>query len=336
MLSIDRRNFLATAGAIGAVSALAVPATAATTALDLTIAHYPDQDFALPVVVAQEMGYLAQEGLDVKSIVGSSGGGTTVRNVINGGLALGEVSTSAAIKAILAGEELKIVASGVHSSGTVSWSVRKDSPIKSIRDLVGKTVGFTAPGSVSETLLQMSLKAAGIDPTQVKTKAAGGLGENLTLLDAGGIDAAFTSDPLLTVNEKSLRVVFYARDYVPHYLMTVWVASPDALAKNLKDISGLLKARKRGLAYVVGNPKKAAAIFARVAKQSEPVVTFTLLNERPADYFTDGALDGKTLAQVVEGMRIGRLIGAEKVPLAKMVDQSALPPTARGIIPESA
>ncbi|MFN2460953.1 MAG: ABC transporter substrate-binding protein, partial [Candidatus Velthaea sp.] len=106
MLPIDRRQFITAASALGVAAAFPLRASAAPTTLDLTITHYPEQDYAMPVVIAQELGYLAKEGLEVKSIVGSSGGGTTVRNVINGGLALGEVSTSAAIKAIMAGEEL--------------------------------------------------------------------------------------------------------------------------------------------------------------------------------------------------------------------------------------
>ncbi|MFN2460952.1 MAG: ABC transporter substrate-binding protein, partial [Candidatus Velthaea sp.] len=224
----------------------------------------------------------------------------------------------------------------VHSPGTICWVAKKDSPIKSIKDLPGKTVGFSTPGSVSETLLQMSLKAAGLDPTQVKTKAAGGIGENMTLLDSGGLDIAFSIDPIITQRKDAIRIIFFARDYVPRYLQTVWVASPSALVKNPKEVSGLLRARKRGLEYIVAKPKDAAGIFARVAKQSEPVVEFTLANERPNEYFADGSLDGKALALVVDGMRIGRLIGTDKVPLAKMVDQSALPQTGRSTIPEQA
>ncbi|GAC1415832.1 MAG: ABC transporter substrate-binding protein [Candidatus Velthaea sp.] len=336
MFSIDRRSFLISAGALGAAAAFPLRAFAAGTALDLTITHYPEQDYALPVVVAQELGYFAKEGLEIKSIAGSSGGGTTVRNVINGGLALGEVATSAAIKAIMAGEELKIVGSGVHTPGTICWAVKKESPIKSIKDLIGKTVGFTTPGSVSETLLQMSLKAAGVDATQVKTKAAGGIGESQTLLSSGGLDAAFSVDPITTQRKDSIRPIFFARDYVPRYLQTVWVASPDAISKNPKEVSGLLRARKRGLEYVISKPAEAAAIFARVAKQNEPVIALTLANERPGEYYADGSLDGKALALVIEGMRIGRLIGADKVPLGKMVDQSALPQNSRNSIPEFA
>ena len=164
----------------------------------------------MPIIVAQRSAKWRSKGIDVKAITGSSGGGTTVRNVAQGGLIVGQVATPAAIKAILAGEDLKIIGGGVVTSGTISWSVKKSSPIKTIHDLVGKTVGFTQPGSASESLLALSLKAANIDPASVKTRAAGGIGENYTLLMSGELDAAFTVDPLLTHKADDIRVVFFA------------------------------------------------------------------------------------------------------------------------------
>src|SRR5579885_2918923 len=231
---------------------------------------------------------MAREGIEVKSIVGSSGGGTTVRNIAQGGLLMGETATSAAIKAILAGENLRILAAGVQSPGTICWVVKKDSPIRTIRDLAGKRIGFTQPGSVSEALLHMCLAAAGVDTSTVQFKAAGGIGENLTLLDTNGLDCAFTVDPVLSRNANKLRVVFFAREYVPRYLQTVWIASPDVVRTQ---------------------------------------------REKLAEYVSHGRLDPKAVTLVVEGMRIGKLLGPEKVPLARIVDESALPSGDRTPIP---
>ncbi|MBC5810628.1 MAG: ABC transporter substrate-binding protein, partial [Candidatus Eremiobacteraeota bacterium] len=188
--TLNRKDFVAL-GASALTLAAVVPARGASpAALDITVTHYPAQDYALPVVIAQQLGYFAHENIVVNSIVGSEGGGTTVRNIAQGGLKLGQVATPAAIKAILAGEDLRIVGGGVQSAGTISWSVKKDSPIKSIRDFVGKKVGFTNPGSASEALIKMSLTANKIDIASVNLRAAGGLCENLTLLNNGGLDAA--------------------------------------------------------------------------------------------------------------------------------------------------
>ncbi len=331
---MTRRTFLG--GAAATVASLRIAPTALAAGLapfNITITHYPDQDYALPVVVAQELGYMAGEGIEVKSIVGSSGGGTTVRNIAQGGLLMGEAATSAVIKAILAGENLKILAAGVQSPGTICWVVKKDSPIRVIRDLAGKRVGFTQPGSVSEALVHMCLSAAGVDVSRVQVKAAGGIGENLTLLDTNGLDCAFTVDPVLTRNESKLRVIFFAREFVPRYLQTVWLASPGMVRGLREKLAGFFRARARGIDFAVRNPTQAAGIFAKVTQTSVEAILTTLEHEKPAEYFSRGRLDPKALALVVDGMRIGKLLGPEKVPLARIVDQSALPASDRTEIP---
>jgi len=331
---MNRRTFITGAAVTIAGWRISPGAFAAGLApFNITITHYPDQDYALPVVVAQELGYMASEGIEVKSIVGSSGGGTTVRNISQGGLLMGETASSAAIKAILAGENLKILAAGVQSPGTICWVVKKDSPIRTIRELAGKRIGFTQPGSVSEALLHMCLSVAGVDVSGVQFKAAGGIGENLTLLDTNGLDCAFTVDPVLTRYESKLRVVFFAREFVPRYLQTVWIASPGVIRALQEKTAGFLRARARGVDFTVRNPKEAARIFAKVTQLSLDAISTTLEHEKPAEYFSRGRLDPKALALVVDGMRIGKLLGPEKVPLVKIVDESALPASDRTEIP---
>ena len=301
---------------------------------NITVTHYPEQDYALPIIVAQQTGYMAKQGIDVKAITGSSGGGTTVRNVAQGGLTIGQVATPAAIKAILAGEDLKIVAGGVVTSGTISWSVKKSSPIKTIHDLVGKTVGFTQPGSASESLLALSLKAANIDPASVKTRAAGGIGENYTLLQSGGLDAAFTVDPLLTEKASEIRTIFFARDYVPHFLQSVWVTDSGTLRDRSAQIAAFLRGWTYGVEYTASHIPAAAHMFAQATSGNEPVILATLQHEKPSEYFGKGDLNVQAFETAVDGMRIGKLLASDtKLDVAKLVDQNALQPSMRVQLP---
>ncbi|TAM58530.1 hypothetical protein EPN52_10635 [bacterium] len=331
---LNRSAFMGgSAATLALLGAPRLTSAAAPEAYNITITHYPAQDYALPVVVAQELGYMAQGGIDVKSIIGSSGGGTTVRNISQGGLHLGEAATSAVIKAILAGMELKIIAAGVQTPGTICWVVKKDSPIKGIHDLAGKRIGFTQPGSVSESLLHMCLSAAGVDTSHVTFQAAGGIGENLTLLDTNGLDCAFTVDPALTRNQSKLHVVFYAREYLPRYLQTVWVAGPAILQHDKERVAAFIGARARGVDAAIKDPRKAADIFGKVTN-NDPAISYTTLeHERPADYFSRGQLDPKALQLVVDGMRIGKILGADKVPIGGMVDDTLLAAAERTTIP---
>ena len=326
-MHIARRSFLASGGAAAATLMLRSPAGAEDlTPFDITITHYPEQDYALPVVVAQELGFMKAEGIDVKGIVGSSGGGTTVRNIAQGGLTMAEASTAAGIKSIFAGEDLKIIGAGVQTPGTIAWASKSGSSIKSIHDLEGKTVGFTQPGSVSETLLGMCFRAAGMDPSKVKTRAAGGIGENYTLLMSGGLDAAFVVDPFLTQKAKEFQLLFFAKQYVPRFEQTVWlVESKDV--HNPK-FAGFLRARAKGVEFAIKNPKRAVEIWARVTQTNGAEEASTLKNEGN-DYFSAGAIDPGGFARVLEGMRAAKQLPPDKIPIDKLVDQSPLPASMR-------
>ena len=56
-----------------------------------------------------EKGLFKQAGIDITGLLTSQGGGTTMRNVLSGGLPYGEVALSAVIAAINEGIDVKIV-----------------------------------------------------------------------------------------------------------------------------------------------------------------------------------------------------------------------------------
>ena len=124
---------------------------------DVTVSNHPALLFSPPWIAAVDQGLFEKHGVRVKQIVGSEGGGTTVRNVVSGGLPIGEVATTAAITAFQAGADIRIVGGGVASSKDVFWVTRPDSKRDAIEDLKGKEVGYTSPGSVTQGLLALSL-----------------------------------------------------------------------------------------------------------------------------------------------------------------------------------
>ena len=116
--------------------------------------------------VAMEKGFFKKNGVDVTGILTAAGGGTAVRNTLAGGIPFGEVSLAAAVQAINAGQKLIIIGAGAWSVADQMWLVKKDSTLKGIKDLVGKQIAYTAPGSVSNMLILMALKANGMTPQQ--------------------------------------------------------------------------------------------------------------------------------------------------------------------------
>jgi NitT/TauT family transport system substrate-binding protein len=303
---------------------------------DITITWAGVQPFYLPCAVAKEKGFLEEEGVKVGKFFTSKGGSDTVRNIIDGGLPMGECSADSAAMAIVKRKEpFKLVAGGAKSPGSVVWVVRPDSNIKKIQDLKGKTMGFTTPGSVSEAVAALVLDAApGIEPQDVKRIAAGGMGAGLTLLDKGEIDAAFCSYPTMLKQGAKFRVLFYAMDFVPNYFMTFWMARESFLKTNPDVMRAFLRARERGVKFVLENPEEAAKIF---MKTCEGVTTVkeameTLKQEGILDgkYYSDNRFIPEGLETVVKGMKVVGLIAPDfKIPWAEIIDQSYLDPSKR-------
>ena len=139
----------------------------------ITVTHWGSAFYGAPYAVAMEKGFFKKYGVDVTGVLTSQGGGTSVRNTLAGDLPYGEVALAAAVEAINNGVPLRIIGAGVQSIADILWMAKKDSPLHSIEDLVGKKVAFTAPGSVTNMLILMSMKKRGHRPQCHKAGASG-------------------------------------------------------------------------------------------------------------------------------------------------------------------
>lgn len=343
MNSLGRREFLKTAvvglgvlGASGLYHGKLGWAEKLYNLGDITISWAGVQLFYLPCEVAREKGFFEQEGLTVGKFFTSSGGSSTVRNIIDGGLPMGECSADSAASAIVKLQEpYKLVAGGIRTTGSILWLVRPDSNIKKIQDLKGKTASFTRAGSVTQAVLSLCLEAApGINPSDVKKIAAGGVGAGLTLLDKGEIDAAMCSYPTMLTKGKKFRILFYARDLMPDYFQSFWIAQDSFLKKHPEQMRGFLRARARGVKYIQEHPKEAAKILAKtnVAINTVEGALETMKHEGVLDNncFSDNRFVKQGLINVTKGMRVVGLLGPKQdIPWAKIIDQSYIAPEKR-------
>ena len=177
-------KMLAFAAAL-AVVALPVQSGAET----ITVTHWGSAFYGAPYAVAIEKGFFKKYGVDITGVLTSQGGGTSVRNTLAGDLPYGEVALSAAVEAIKNGIPLRIIGSGTQSIADILWMAKRGSPLRSIDDLVGKKVAFTAPGSVTNMLILMSLKKKAIDPNALKLVPVSGIGANVSAVLNNAVDA---------------------------------------------------------------------------------------------------------------------------------------------------
>jgi NitT/TauT family transport system substrate-binding protein len=296
----------------------------------ITVTHWGGQFYGVPYAVAMEKGFFKKNGVDVTGILTAAGGGTAVRNTLAGGIPFGEVSLAAAVLAINSGQKLIIIGAGSQSVADQMWVVKKDSTLTSIKDLIGKQIAYTAPGSVSNMLILMALKANGITQQQVKLVPAGDLGANLSAVGSGAVDAGFSDDLVYAQNKDLVRPLFMVRDVLdPRMMQTVTITTAEYAKAHPDIIKGLIATRRDGLAYTLEHPDEAADITAKAYNNPNADLFRAHVRELiKQNYWSDGRLDYAVMNHMVEGLHItGQIKGDVDWP--KYVDTSYLPPDLR-------
>ena len=98
--------------------------------------------------------------------------------------------------------------------------VPKDSDIKTIADLKGRTLALSEPGSTSgDALPRYALKQAGIKESALKIEYAGGHPQSLLALTNGKVDAA-------EINTQQQATATAAHTFDASKFRTIWVSKP--------------------------------------------------------------------------------------------------------------
>jgi ABC-type nitrate/sulfonate/bicarbonate transport system substrate-binding protein len=142
--------------------------------------------------LAEDARLFEKYGLDTKVV--HARGAVPVQALVSGSVEFGAFSGSSAVAAVLAGSDLVFVAAKGNFAVMSFW-VRRDSPIKSLAELRGKTIGVTRAGSATHTIARLALKPAGLTDRDVKYLHHGGLPESFASLDRGLVDASMGSPP---------------------------------------------------------------------------------------------------------------------------------------------
>jgi len=303
-------------------AALMVPARAET----ITVTHWGSAFYGAPYAVAMEKGFFKKHGVDITGILTSAGGGTSVRNTLAGDLPFGEVALPAAILAINSGQPLTIIAGGVESIADILWITLPDSPISSIKDIVGKKVSFTSPGSVTNMLILMCMKAANIDRKDVTLLPAGDIGANLSAVLNKAVDAGMTGEPIWSENKGKVKPAFWTKDcFPPEMTQTVAVTTTQFAATGGDKLRAIIAARREGVEYIIKHPEESADIVAKAYNGDPKLYREVFKHFVEINYFGDGRLNYKGMDRMAEGMQI---IGSLKAPpdWKKIVDPSFLPP----------
>lgn len=187
----------------------------------------------------------------------------------------GKVDTAPAgdtpvLSAIASDIPVKIVATNSSSAQNIGIIVPKDSSIKNISDLKGKTVVVSsAKGSVSEYLLIKALKEAGLSINDVTVKYILPT-DALAAFTAGNIEVWATFDPYFAIAENQGARVIRNGENINTGIGFI-TASDSALADPAKAaaIADFLKRSAKATEWVNNNLDEYAKVYSSITKLDE-------------------------------------------------------------------
>ena len=141
--------------------------------------------------MAKEAGYFSKYGIEAELIYIPAVAATQA--LIAGEIQLAQVTGVSTSGAILAGADVRIIAS---VQDRLAGSIYARPEIKTPEDLKGKKLGISRFGAVSETAAAMFLARFGLKRgTDVAIIQLGGLPEIVTAMERGAVEAGFANPP---------------------------------------------------------------------------------------------------------------------------------------------
>lgn len=305
--------------------ALLLLAAAPARAEDIVITQFGVAFAGNPFAIAIDGGYFKRAGVDITGVIAGAGGGTSVRNVMASELGYGEVVLSAAVAAIREGQDIRVVNVGARSVADVVVVVKPESPIKSLKDLEGKRIGFSNPKSLSEILAIMALEKGGLKAEQAQRVALGSLGGALTALEKGGVEAAITMQVVWAQRADKLRIILDAGRDLPPMVQSVGIATGDLMRKNPEKLRKILAARREAVQFMNAKPEEAAKMLEKhFAKMPPEVLHKVTVSLAKSGYWSEGKLEREPMENMARGLRlVGDL--KDEIDWTKITDASFLP-----------
>jgi NitT/TauT family transport system substrate-binding protein len=159
-------------------------------------------------VYGDRQGFFKEQGIELE-ITYTEGGATTETAVVSGSVDLAVATgTLGILSAYVKGAPVRIIAAESTGAADLYYYAKGGTGIKSLKDLNGKTIGFSAPGSSSNLALLTLLKEQGVT---AKVVPAGGFPGTYTQVMSGQLDAGWAPVPFGLDDIHTGKIVVIAR-----------------------------------------------------------------------------------------------------------------------------
>jgi NitT/TauT family transport system substrate-binding protein len=255
----------------------------------------PVESYAL-AYYGVERGYFKAANLDVQ-IQTFSGGGGVMTAAAGGALDMGCANVGAQANAYIKNLPFAMIAGGGNyssSSPTTVLAVAKNSPLKTGKDLNGKTIGCSTLKDLQQVSVMKWVDANGGDSSTLKFLEIP-VPEMAPALAAGRIDGACELEPSLTFAKNDIRIFGKCYDAISKNLtITTHFANKDWLDKNPAAAKAFIGAMKASAQWANKNQAAAAPILEKISQI--PASTVGVMNRV---VFAEG-LDPTSIQPVID------------------------------------
>ncbi|MCG8564866.1 MAG: ABC transporter substrate-binding protein [Desulfobacterales bacterium] len=262
------KKFFSLVAAMLALALFTAPAIEARP-LKLMLDWVPNVDH-LPIYVAQEKGYFAEQNIEVE-IISPSETSDALKLAASGNV---DLAVSYQPQTIIAADQgLQIKAVGplvVHPLTTLLFLEK--SGIKDPKELSGKQIGYTVPG-----LMDVLLKAFA-DINGIKDYTPVNVGFTiLPSLVSKKVDAVmgpFKTYETVGMAQHGYKAAFFELEKygIPDYEELIFVAGPKTLKTKADEVKGFQAALAKAFAFTQAQPKEALALYLAALPEADKTI----------------------------------------------------------------
>jgi NitT/TauT family transport system substrate-binding protein len=220
----------------------------------------------VPVHLGIKKGFFKEQDLELE-IQTAQGGAEIIPLVMNGSVQIGYSNTPSLFIASVKGLPIQIVApagstvakkEGNGENLVAAVMVRRDGPIRSAKDLEGRTVAVNTLKNISDVTASGALEKRGVDYTKVKYLEVP-LPDMLAALDARRVDAIWIVSPFKTIAEQSGKyrsVLFPLYETRPGQVNTAYFVSKRWAEENEDVLERFLTALRKSMDYAASHEQE--------------------------------------------------------------------------------
>ncbi len=254
-------------------AALFLGLAATASAEDVKLRYLASQGGLSAHELAAELGYFEGTGITLENIGYAAGGPASLIALASGDAEIGSAATAAVLNSIVSGNDFVAAypSNGINKEVQSIFYVLEDSPIKSIKDIAGKSVAVNTLGAHLDYTIREALHKEGL-PSDAANQVVVPGPQLEQVLRSGQVDvSAFgywqTTFEGAARKNGGLRAIFGDTDVLGEIAGGFVVLRRDFVKAHPEAVKSFVEQSARALDYARENPEETRKVFAKALEK---------------------------------------------------------------------